>query len=84
MYLFIFPKPNGELRQDGNTRNMVFSVRKIVHQLSRVMTLEPCDVIATGTPAGVAIAMKQPKWLKSGDIVRIEIEGIGVLENEVV
>jgi 2-keto-4-pentenoate hydratase/2-oxohepta-3-ene-1,7-dioic acid hydratase in catechol pathway len=75
---------NGELRQNGTTRNMVFNVEDIVHQLSRVMTLEPCDVIATGTPAGVAMAMKQPKWLKSGDVVRIEIEGIGVLENEVV
>jgi 2-keto-4-pentenoate hydratase/2-oxohepta-3-ene-1,7-dioic acid hydratase in catechol pathway len=74
---------NGELRQNGTTRNMVFSVEEIVHQLSRVMTLEPCDVIATGTPAGVAIAMKQPKWLKNGDVVRIEIEGIGVLENTV-
>jgi len=47
------------------------------------MTLEPCDIIATGTPAGVAMAMKQPKWLKKGDIVRIEIEGIGTLENAV-
>jgi len=74
---------NGELRQDGTTRNMVFNVEEIVHQLSRVMTLEPCDIIATGTPAGVAMAMKQPKWLKKGDIVRIEIEGIGTLENAV-
>jgi 2-keto-4-pentenoate hydratase/2-oxohepta-3-ene-1,7-dioic acid hydratase in catechol pathway len=47
------------------------------------MTLEPCDIIATGTPAGVAMAMKQPKWLKNGDMVRIEIEGIGILENQV-
>jgi 2-keto-4-pentenoate hydratase/2-oxohepta-3-ene-1,7-dioic acid hydratase in catechol pathway len=74
---------NNELRQDGTTRNMVFNVEEIVHQLSQVMTLEPCDIIATGTPAGVAMAMKQPKWLKNGDIVRIEIEGIGILENMV-
>ncbi len=74
---------NGELRQDGSTRNMVFGVDEVVHQLSRVMTLEPCDVIATGTPAGVAMAMKQPKWLKNSDVVRIEIDGIGVLENTV-
>jgi 2-keto-4-pentenoate hydratase/2-oxohepta-3-ene-1,7-dioic acid hydratase in catechol pathway len=47
------------------------------------MTLEPCDIIATGTPAGVAMAMKQPKWLQKGDVVRIEIDGIGTLENEV-
>ena len=74
---------NGELRQDGTTRNMVFNVEEIVHQLSRVMTLEPCDVIATGTPAGVAMAMEKPKWLKNGDVVKIEIEGIGTLENAV-
>jgi 2-keto-4-pentenoate hydratase/2-oxohepta-3-ene-1,7-dioic acid hydratase in catechol pathway len=74
---------NNELRQDGTTRNMVFKVQEIVHQLSQVMTLEPCDIIATGTPAGVAMAMKQPKWLKGGDVVRIEIEGIGILENMV-
>ncbi len=74
---------NGELRQDGSTGNMVFGVEEVVHQLSRVMTLEPCDVIATGTPAGVAMAMKKPKWLKSGDVVRIEIDGVGDLENTV-
>ncbi len=74
---------NGELRQNGTTKNMVFSVEEIVHHLSRVMTLEPCDIIATGTPAGVAMAMKPPKWLKNRDIVRIEIEGIGILENRV-
>lgn len=74
---------NGELRQNGTTKNMVFSVEEIVHQLSRVMTLEPCDIIATGTPSGVAMAMKEPKWLENGDVVRIEIDGIGVLENVV-
>jgi 2-keto-4-pentenoate hydratase/2-oxohepta-3-ene-1,7-dioic acid hydratase in catechol pathway len=74
---------NRELRQDGTTRNMAFNVEEIIHQLSRVMTLEPCDIIATGTPAGVAMAMKPPKWLKDGDVVRIEIEGIGAIENEV-
>jgi 2-keto-4-pentenoate hydratase/2-oxohepta-3-ene-1,7-dioic acid hydratase in catechol pathway len=74
---------NGEIRQNGNTRNMAFNVSQIVHQLSRVMTLEPCDIIATGTPAGVGFAMKPPRFLKYGDVVRIEIEGIGVLENAV-
>jgi 2-keto-4-pentenoate hydratase/2-oxohepta-3-ene-1,7-dioic acid hydratase in catechol pathway len=74
---------NGELRQNGTTKNMVFTVEEIVHHLSRVMTLEPCDIIATGTPAGVGMAMKPKKWLKDGDIVRIEIEGIGCLENPV-
>ena len=62
---------------------MVFNVNEIIHHLSRVMTLEPCDIIATGTPAGVGMAMKPQKWLKHGDVVRIEIEGIGSLENTV-
>jgi 2-keto-4-pentenoate hydratase/2-oxohepta-3-ene-1,7-dioic acid hydratase in catechol pathway len=74
---------SGELRQNGTTKNMVFNVEEIVHHLSRVMTLEPCDIIATGTPAGVGMAMKPQKWLKHGDVVRIEIEGIGSLENTV-
>ncbi len=74
---------NGELRQNGNTRNMVFNVNQIVHQLSRVMTLEPCDIIATGTPAGVGHFMKPPRYLKDGDVVRIEIKRIGILENSV-
>jgi 2-keto-4-pentenoate hydratase/2-oxohepta-3-ene-1,7-dioic acid hydratase in catechol pathway len=74
---------NGELRQNSSTKNMAFNVSEIVYHLSRVMTLEPCDIIATGTPAGVGFAMKPPKYLRQGDIVRIEIEGIGVLENMV-
>ena len=74
---------NGELRQNGSTREMLFTVPQIIYHLSRVMTLEPCDVIATGTPSGVAMAMQPPIWLKGGDVVRIEIEGIGTLENTV-
>jgi len=75
---------NNELRQNSTTKNMVFNVYEIVHHLSRVMTLEPCDIIATGTPAGVGFAMKpQPKFLQGGDAVRIEIENIGILENVV-
>ena len=74
---------NGELRQNGTTRNMVFKVNEILYHVSRVMTLEPCDIIATGTPAGVGFAMKPQKFLKHGDRVRIEIEGIGILENTV-
>jgi len=72
---------NGELRQNGTTRNMAFNVSQIVHHISRVMTLEPCDTIATGTPAGVGHAMTPKKYLRHDDVVRIEIEGIGVLEN---
>jgi len=83
--LWIRTRVNGELRQDSSTCNMVFNVYKIVHELSRVMTLEPGDVIATGTPAGVAFAMKpKPKFLSSGDVVEIEIENIGKLRNRVV
>jgi 2-keto-4-pentenoate hydratase/2-oxohepta-3-ene-1,7-dioic acid hydratase in catechol pathway len=74
---------NGDLRQNGTTRNMVFNISQIVHQLSRVMTLEPCDIIATGTPAGVGHAMKPKTYLRHGDVVRIEIEGIGILENAI-
>jgi 2-keto-4-pentenoate hydratase/2-oxohepta-3-ene-1,7-dioic acid hydratase in catechol pathway len=74
---------NGEIRQNASTHNMALSVSQIVHHLSRVMTLEPCDVIATGTPSGVGFAMKPPRFLKNGDVVSIEIEGIGALENTV-
>ncbi|RLG48603.1 MAG: FAA hydrolase family protein [Thermoproteota archaeon] len=75
---------NGELRQDSSTSNMVFNVYEIIHHLSKVMTLEPCDIIATGTPAGVGVFMKpEPKFLEPGDIVEIEISEIGRLKNEV-
>lgn len=74
---------NGELRQKGTTRNMVFNVSEIVHHLSRVMTLEPGDIIATGTPAGVGFAMTPCQFLEHGDVICVEIEGIGVLENSV-
>lgn len=75
---------NKELRQNSTTRNMVFNVFEIVHHLSHVMTLEPGDIIATGTPAGVGFAMKpKPKFLQDGDIVKIEITGIGILRNKV-
>lgn len=82
--LRIRTRVNSELRQDSSTRNMVFSVYQVVHELSKVMTLEPCDIIATGTPAGVAFAMKpKPKYLLPGDIVEIEIENVGILRNRV-
>lgn len=76
---------NKELRQNSNTRNMMFNVFEIVYHLSRVMRLDPCDLIATGTPAGVGFAMKpKAKFLQEGDVVTIEIEGIGILRNRVV
>ncbi len=76
---------NCELRQNSSTSNMVFNVYEIVHHLSKVMTLEPCDIIATGTPAGVGVFMKpEPKFLEPGDVVEIEINEIGRLKNEVI
>ena len=64
---------------------MVFNVYEIIYHLSKVMTLEPCDIIATGTPAGVGVFMKpKPKFLQPNDRVIIEIQGIGRLENFVV
>jgi 2-keto-4-pentenoate hydratase/2-oxohepta-3-ene-1,7-dioic acid hydratase in catechol pathway len=74
---------NGELRQEGNTRDMIFGVSEIIYNLSRIMTLKPCDIIATGTPSGVGIAMQPQRWLNDGDKVTIEIEGIGILNNTV-
>jgi 2-keto-4-pentenoate hydratase/2-oxohepta-3-ene-1,7-dioic acid hydratase in catechol pathway len=75
---------NDGLRQDGNTSDLVFDIPAIIEALSATMTLLPGDVIATGTPAGVAMAFDPPRWLRAGDRVRIEIEGIGTLENPVV
>jgi 2-keto-4-pentenoate hydratase/2-oxohepta-3-ene-1,7-dioic acid hydratase in catechol pathway len=77
---------NGEQRQDGNTREMVFNCFEQIAHLSQAFTLEPGDVIATGTPAGVGAVMQPfPEGLlKVGDVVRIEIDGIGTLENKVV
>lgn len=75
---------NGELRQDSNTRELVFDCPKLVETISTMCTLEPGDVVSTGTPAGVGLAFKPPKFLVAGDTVRIEIDGLGVLENPVV
>jgi 2-keto-4-pentenoate hydratase/2-oxohepta-3-ene-1,7-dioic acid hydratase in catechol pathway len=75
---------NGELRQDSNTKNLIFDCFAIVEHLSTAFTLEPGDLVATGTPGGVGIAMKPPKLLSIGDVVRVEIEGLGTLENRVV
>lgn len=72
---------NDELRQNGNTSTMIFSVQKIISELSAGLTLEPGDIIATGTPCGVGYAMKPPQPLKKGDLIIIEIDLIGRLEN---
>jgi 2-keto-4-pentenoate hydratase/2-oxohepta-3-ene-1,7-dioic acid hydratase in catechol pathway len=74
---------NDELRQDSNTGLLIFDVPTIIAAISNGITLLPGDVIATGTPAGVGIGFTPPKYLSAGDVVRIEIDGIGVLENPV-
>ena len=74
---------NGELRQDGHTGDLIFSISQLIATLSAGITLYPGDIIATGTPDGVGIGFKPPKYLQPGDIVRMEIEGVGVLENPV-
>ena len=74
---------NGELRQKSNTKNLVFDVSFLVEFLSHIMTLEPGDVICTGTPGGVGFAREPQVFLQDGDIVHIEVEHIGALENRV-
>jgi 2-keto-4-pentenoate hydratase/2-oxohepta-3-ene-1,7-dioic acid hydratase in catechol pathway len=74
---------NGELRQDSNTSLLIFDVPTIIATIAAGITLIPGDVIATGTPAGVGIGFEPPVYLKPGDVVRMEIEHIGVLENRV-
>jgi 2-keto-4-pentenoate hydratase/2-oxohepta-3-ene-1,7-dioic acid hydratase in catechol pathway len=75
---------NGEMRQHSNTRHLIFDCFAQVETLSTVFTLLPGTIVSTGTPGGVAAAMKPPKWLVAGDLVRIEIERIGKLENRVI
>jgi 2-keto-4-pentenoate hydratase/2-oxohepta-3-ene-1,7-dioic acid hydratase in catechol pathway len=75
---------NGELLQDASTKEMVWSIAEQIEVLSTVCTLEPGTILATGTPAGVGIARKPPILLKPGDVVRIEIEGLGAIENPVI
>ena len=82
--LRITTRVNGETMQDSNTEDMIFTVANIIATLSEFMTLEPGDVVATGTPSGVAHARKPPAWMKAGDVVEVEIEKIGVLRNPVV
>jgi 2-keto-4-pentenoate hydratase/2-oxohepta-3-ene-1,7-dioic acid hydratase in catechol pathway len=75
---------NGDLRQESNTKQLIFDCFALVEHLSTAFTLEPGDVVATGTPGGVGIAHKPPRLLSVGDVVRVEIEGLGALENPVV
>ena len=74
---------NDELRQDGYVREMIFDIPMLIETLSKGMTLQPGDIVATGTPAGVGMGFKPPRFLKPGDRVSITIEPIGTLENPV-
>jgi 2-keto-4-pentenoate hydratase/2-oxohepta-3-ene-1,7-dioic acid hydratase in catechol pathway len=75
---------NGELRQNSNTRNLVFNIWQQIAELSQAMTLEPGDLIFTGTPGGVGFGFKPPRPLVVGDTVRCEVDRIGTIENRVV
>ena len=74
---------NGDLRQDATTKELIFNIPTLIETLSAGITLYPGDIIATGTPVGVGVGFKPPKYLKAGDTVRIEIDGIGAIENQV-
>jgi 2-keto-4-pentenoate hydratase/2-oxohepta-3-ene-1,7-dioic acid hydratase in catechol pathway len=75
---------NGEIRQNGRTSELIYRFGEMLAELSAVFTLEPGDILSTGSPAGVGGAMQPPKYLKVGDVCRVEIEGIGYIENRVV
>ncbi|NKI18680.1 fumarylacetoacetate hydrolase family protein [Spongiibacter sp. KMU-166] len=75
---------NGELRQTANTRDMIFGVPELISYISRFMTLQPGDLIASGTPAGVALGMKPPVYLKPGDTMELSIEGLGQQKQTIV
>jgi 2-keto-4-pentenoate hydratase/2-oxohepta-3-ene-1,7-dioic acid hydratase in catechol pathway len=81
--LEILTRVNGQVVQHGNTRNMIFSVAEIVSYISKLMMLEPGDIISTGTPEGVGFKRNPPLFLRDGDQVEVEIQGIGRLSNPV-
>jgi 2-keto-4-pentenoate hydratase/2-oxohepta-3-ene-1,7-dioic acid hydratase in catechol pathway len=74
---------NGQVMQSDNTGNMIFSVAETIAYITQGMTLEPGDIIMTGTPSGIGFARKPPVWMKNGDVCEIDIEGIGVLSNPI-
>jgi len=74
---------NGQVMQDANTDDMIFSVAETIALLAEVLTLEPGDVIVMGTPAGVGQARNPPVWMKAGDTIEIEIERVGLLSNPI-
>lgn len=75
---------NGKILQNSNTCHLIFNIPQLVSSLSEVMTLEPGDVILTGTPPGVGVARKPPRFLQSGNVVEISIKGLGTLRNPVI
>ncbi len=75
---------NGELRQDASTADLIFGIERLVAFIAEAVTLEPGDLILTGTPSGVGMAMDPPRFLADGDVVRIEIEGLGAIEHAIV
>ncbi len=75
---------NGEIMQEGNTKDMLFGAHRLVSYLSQFMILEPGDVITTGTPAGVGMAKQPPRYLKAGDLVELGVEGLGVQRQRIV
>jgi 2-keto-4-pentenoate hydratase/2-oxohepta-3-ene-1,7-dioic acid hydratase in catechol pathway len=82
--LYIRSRLNGKIMQDGNIGDLIFDVATLVSEISVVMTLEPGDIIITGTPYGVGFVRKPPILMKAGDVCEIEIEGIGILRNSVI
>jgi 2-keto-4-pentenoate hydratase/2-oxohepta-3-ene-1,7-dioic acid hydratase in catechol pathway len=81
--LSIETKVNGEVRQSGNTEQFIFSIEKVISVISQGTTLEPGDIIATGTPAGVGKGFKPPRFLNKGDVIEISVEGLGTLRNRI-
>ena len=75
---------NGERRQTGSTQTMIFGIQHLLHYISQFMVLEPGDVVTTGTPPGVALGMKPPKWLKPGDVMTVKIPGLGEQTSKIV
>lgn len=82
--LVLRSRVNGEIRQEATTAEMIFPVRRLIAEASRFCTLEPGDVILTGTPAGCGTFRPTPLWLQPGDVVEVEVEGVGALVNRVV
>ena len=74
---------NGELRQDGHTSDLIFGPRALLEFISEAISLEPGDLILTGTPSGVGMGMDPPQFLAAGDVVRCEVEGLGAIEHSI-